>query len=252
MRTVLLAAALAAVALGAPPASGRVPAAQEVTSIRTVGPLFFPSVAGALPALRGPHFCTASVVHSPAHDLVVTAAHCVYGPGLTIEFAPGFHDNVAPYGVWEVRRVYVDAAWHATRDPHHDVAFLQLAPRAGRAVEDVVGANDLGVPALGANVTVDGYPAGSGGRPITCANELYATQGYPSFDCTGYVAGVSGGPWLIGPYVVGVTGGLEQGGCGDTTSYSAPFDVDTIALLHRAEAGGPGDVAPLAFFANSC
>jgi hypothetical protein len=247
-----LAAAAVAFLTVATPAAAAVPAAHEVVSIRTVGPLFFPSVAGALPALHGPHFCSAGVVHSRGHDLVITAAHCVYGPGLTIEFAPGFHDGIAPYGVWEVRRIYLEPGWRTSRDPHDDVALLQLAPHAGREIEDVVGAHSLASPSVGAYVTVDGYPAGSGGRPITCANELYATQGYPSFDCSGYVGGVSGGPWVQGSHVVGVTGGLEQGGCTDSTSYSAPFGAGTLALLRRAEAGGPGDLAPVAFLANAC
>ncbi|MCW2597625.1 MAG: Trypsin, partial [Jatrophihabitans sp.] len=80
------------------------PVARPVTSIPTVGPLFFPSLLGLGPTLGLPHYCSASVVRSAGHDLVLTAAHCVYGTGLATEFAPGFHDGVSPYGVWAVRR----------------------------------------------------------------------------------------------------------------------------------------------------
>jgi hypothetical protein len=228
------------------PAAAAPPVARHVHAIRTVGALFF-SALGLGPVLRLPHYCSAGVIHSPGRDLVITAAHCVYGTGLGIEFAPGYSDGAAPYGVWSVRRAYVDAAWVHDRDPQHDVAVLELRSRAGRNVEDVTGpAARLGrAPAAGTRVTVDGYVAGSGGTPITCRRPVYYTHGYPSFDCAGYADGVSGGPWLAAGRLVGVTGGLHQGGCTPVTSYSAAFGRDVAALLARARAGGPGDAAPL-------
>jgi hypothetical protein len=249
MRARVAALALLAALCGVlpvPVAAAGLPVARHVHSIRTVGPLFF-SALGLGPVLRLPHYCSASVIHSPGHDLAITAAHCVYGRGFGIEFAPGYSDGRAPYGVWSVRRAYVDRAWASRRDPHHDVAVLELAARGGQQVEDVTGsAPRLGrAPALGTPVTVDGYVAGSGGTPITCRAPVYYTHGYPGFDCAGYAAGVSGGPWLVADRVVGVTGGLHQGGCTSSTSYSAPFGRQVAALLARARAGGPGDLAPL-------
>lgn len=239
---VLLGASAPAPVAGAAPA----PAAQTVTSIPSVGPLFFPSVLGLGPRLRLPHYCSASVVHSPGHDLVLTAAHCVYGTGAGIEFAPGYHDGISPFGVWRVERAYLDAAWVHGQDPQHDYAVLVVAPVAGHEVEDGIGAATLGpAPPAGTAVTVEGYVAGSGGRPITCTAPVYDTDGYPSFDCAGYADGVSGGPWLAGGHVVGVIGGLHQGGCTPTTSYSSAFGPATAALLARAEAHGRGDVAPI-------
>ncbi len=141
----LLGAVPAAAAPAAPP-----PTAQTVTSIPTVGPLFVPSVVGLGPVLGLPHFCSASVVHSATRDLVLTAAHCVFGTGLGFEFAPGYHDGISPYGVWTVERVYVDPAWTATQDPQHDVAVLEVAPRSGRRIEDRTGAATLApAPAAG-------------------------------------------------------------------------------------------------------
>lgn len=223
------------------------PGAVTVTSIPTVGPLFIPSVLGLGPALGLPHYCSASVVHSPGHDLVLTAAHCVYGNGFAIEFAPGFHDGKSPYGVWAVRRAYLDPQWLHGQDPHHDFAILQLARRGGLGVEDRTGtAPQLGTaPAAGSMVSVDGYVAGSGGKPITCPATVYYTAGYPSFDCAGFKSGVSGGPWLQAGHVVGVIGGLDQGGCTAATSYSAPFGAAVAALLARAELGGPGNSGPI-------
>src|SRR6516162_6297864 len=59
-----------------------------------VGALFTTS-AGKL----GRHFCTASVVNSPAGDLVITAAHCVSGTS-NVAFVPGYDRGATPYGVW--------------------------------------------------------------------------------------------------------------------------------------------------------
>lgn len=228
-----------------------VPAAQPVAPEPTVGALFFPSVGGLSVALHLPHVCSASVVHSTTHDLLLTAAHCVVGTGLTIEFSPGFHDGVAPYGVWTVRRAYVTAAWRDHQDPADDVAVLEVAPRAGRRIEDVVGARSVGTPVAGPTVRLIGYPLGVDGRPVGCANALYLTDGDPSMDCTGLPDGVSGGPWLQGGRVVGVIGGREQGGCGATT-YSAPIAPVIGGLIARAEAGRPSDLVPLGFLANAC
>ena len=120
----LLAAALAQQPAGA----ADTPAAHETAPVPTVGTLFYPSVLGLFATLRLPHFCSASVVHSTGHDLVITAAHCVYGTGPTIEFAPGYDDGATPYGVWTVRHLYVDPAWKATRDPRHDVFRAVVRP----------------------------------------------------------------------------------------------------------------------------
>lgn len=202
--------------------------------------------AGALFFLRSVHYCSGSVVHSSGHDLVLTAAHCVLdGTGLGIGFAPGYHDGVAPDGIWTVTRVYVDDAWRLHRDPRHDVAILRVAPKDGRNVEDVAGAHVLGTaPAAGIDVTATGYIAGRGGSPVTCSAPVYYTDGFPSFDCAGFAGGVSGGPWIADGRLVGETGGLHQGGCSSSTSYSPAFGPAVAALLARAETGGRGDLVP--------
>jgi V8-like Glu-specific endopeptidase len=232
-----------ALAAGSAMRAARIQSARKVRSIPSVGPLFPANTLAAGPGLAVSHFCSASVVHSASHDLVLTAAHCVRGSGRGIQFAPGFHDGISPRGVWSVRRAYLDARWRRDRDPQHDFAVLDVAPRNGNHVEDGITAARLGAaPAPGTSVTVDGYVAGRGGEPITCAAPVYYTRGYPSFDCAGYAGGVSGGPWLTGGHVVGVIGGLHEGGCTPSTSYSSDFLADVAALLTRAERGGPGDV----------
>lgn len=242
----LVAVAVAAVSAASGGASaGTEPVAHTVRSIATVGPLFIGGPAG--PELGLPHYCTASVVHSPGHDLIVTAAHCIAGNGTGIVFAPGYHDGISPHGVWRVRRVYLLPLWRSDQNPRRDFALLEVAARNGRNVEDVTGsAPRLGTtPDSGAEVTVDAYNAGARDRPITCRVPIYYTGLFPSFDCNGYQNGASGGPWLFHQHVVGVIGGLHAGGCTARTSYSAFFGAAIARLYARAVAGGAGDVAPL-------
>jgi len=81
-------------------------ARHPVTGADAVGALFTwqPGQAGRFswqPGHLGRHFCTASVVASPAGDLVLTAAHCVTGPSLAdVVFAPGYANGKFPHGLW--------------------------------------------------------------------------------------------------------------------------------------------------------
>ena len=129
-----------------------------------VGALF---VAGKSAGSRT-HFCTASVVHSPQRDLVITAAHCMASYAASPEqvtFMPGYHDGKAPYGVWTTARVIVDKAWASASDPDDDVAFLIVSgPASGTRIEDVTGAEQLGIDQSTGVVRVIGYPTHRGGR----------------------------------------------------------------------------------------
>lgn len=223
------------------------PAASPSNGLPQVGALFSGPADGSV------HFCTASVVHSPGHDLLVTAAHCVAGTGTNLVFVPDYHDGVSPFGSWSVTAAYVSPRWLANQDPQADLAFLAVAShhQSGQAVnvEDIVGADRL-VTAQGFRVqaTVVAYPLGMGGKPITCTNETHEQDGYPTFECDGYVDGTSGGPWLtnLDPVtqrgdLYGVIGGLHQGGCTPQVSYSPHFSSEAVATYQRAINGGPGD-----------
>jgi hypothetical protein len=196
------------------------------------------------------HFCTATVVHSPAGDLLITAAHCMRGRSLSpagaIVFAPGYHGDTFPFGRWVVRASFTDRQWRRHRDPDDDFAFL-LAGRPGRRIERYTGAQRLatGTP-LPARVRVIGYPDAAG-RPVICANRArparlpFPLHGHHLsqlvFDCGGYTDGTSGGPFLfhvrkstgIGS-VIGVIGGYQQGGSTPSVSYSARFRANMAAL----------------------
>ncbi len=190
------------------------------------------------------HDCTASVVDSPEGNTLMTAAHCVSGTGAGMTFVPGGSDAGQPDSRWTVTAVHVTSHWIADQDPHEDVAFLTVAPQeiAGRSTEiqQVTGAYQLGpVARPGEQVQVTGYPEGSASDAVTCAATIYETAGYPSFDCQGYADGTSGSPWVLrtrrGTEIVGLIGGLHQGGCEDSTSYS-PILTPAVRAAYRLAA----------------
>ena len=206
-----------------------------------VGALF----TGSVGHLSG-HSCTASVVDSPAGDLVITAAHCVAG-STGYAFAPGYHNGWAPYGMWTVSRVSVDRAWAVSADPNDDVAFL-VVKQAGRgqSIQQVTGADQLGTgwgPVQA--VQVIGYPQDTD-WPITCQATTSAFGSEQlKFTCAGYTDGTSGGPFLaqVNPAtglgaVIGVIGGYQQGGNTPSVSYSPRFGRAVAALYRLAAAQG--------------
>jgi V8-like Glu-specific endopeptidase len=233
----------------------KVPAAWTMTpSVPLAGRSFAGTPAvGALFSTDGDrltgHFCTASVVDSPAGNLLITAAHCVSGSqrrGEHLAFVPGLHDGTEPYGVWSVTKVIVDARWSSSADPDpdHDVAFLTVARDGGFArIEDFTGANRLGTGRPAGVVRVIGYPSDQE-RPIRCQNRTRVFGARQQvFECEDYVSGTSGGPFVTAAAsedgngtVVGVIGGHDEGGLTPDLSYSIVFGDDTKALYDTAVA----------------
>jgi hypothetical protein len=250
---------LAAALLGALTAACQDPAPAEQPT--TLAPVTTPTVAAAAPVQPDPrvgamflgagslHTCTAAVLDSPGGDLILTAAHCL-SEGVDTTFVPGFDDQESPQDVWYVDAAYLDPRWVENQDPLADFAIARVSRDGGGPVESRAGAGlMLGrAPQPGTVVTVTGYSMGEGGGPIGCRGPtMVAAGGFPSMACAGLVDGVSGSPWITGSTVAGLIGGLDGGGCDDAVSYSPPFDDAIVALLARAEAGGPGDAAPIAF-----
>lgn len=215
-----------------------------------VGPLFTGDLSSG-------HSCTASVL-SVGRGLLLTAAHCLSGSPQGIKFVPGYDgtkSQAAPYGIWTVSRAWIPAGWVAGQNDEDDYAILQVGDNivGGRStsVTDVVGGNGIGIASsAGVAVTVPAYVDGADDAPISCTAALTIDHGFPSFGCAGYLSGTSGAPWIevsgnsSPPAVVGVIGGLHQGGCSDSTSYSPDFDSDVYLLMIRAVVGLPSDTAP--------
>lgn len=199
----------------------------------------------------GNHFCTASVVTSKGHDLLITAAHCISGGkgggyNQDIVFIPGYQHGATPYGVWMPSRLLVDPRWSATSDPDYDVGFVVLQPDDGKNIEDILGANRIGFDAGYSNlVRVTGYPS-SADAPVTCRNwsrMQSATQ--LRFECGGFFGGTSGSPWVTGfdprtrtGTIVGVIGGYQAGGDTDAISYSVYLNDAIRNLYEQAQALG--------------
>ncbi|MDI5974431.1 trypsin-like peptidase domain-containing protein [Streptomyces sp. SL13] len=176
------------------------------------------------------HTCTASVVHSPHGDVVLTAAHCVGGTHRA--FVPMYDGSGGrvrtPYGVWAVGGTWHPAGWTAHGPGSDlDVAFLRLRPDAhGRTVEHYTGANRLVTTTSYVHrVTVVGYPAAGAhnraDRALRCAGPTVRLPGRRQmrFACHGFYGGTSGAPWLTGidartgrGEVIGEIGGENGGG----------------------------------------
>jgi V8-like Glu-specific endopeptidase len=232
----------AAQAVGQPDARRGIP----INGMAAVGALFTRSN-GTL----GSHFCTASVVSSPAGNLLITAAHCLLGrslsPAGSVVFAPGYHNGKFPHGTWTVTKEYVDAAWSKTQDPDDDVAFLVAGGRS-TPIQRVTGAETLQIDEPAQVVRAIGYPDQTSG-PIACtapARDFDHGQEMV-FDCADYTDGTSGGPFLAHVnastgqgWVIGVIGGYEEGGDTPDVSYSPRFSPGILALYETAISGGAG------------
>jgi len=213
--------------------------------VPTVGALFYTTGTQA-------HFCTASVVDSATSDLVLTAAHCVYGNGgyaTNVAYVPKRHQGVSPYGMWAVRSITVAAGWQQSQDPDLDFAFLAVSPPpgTGRPIQSVTGGLRLGVSSGYAHpVTVIGYND-TDNQPIECATDSFEFEPTQlEFYCNNYWDGTSGGPWILhlnpvtgSGTVIGDIGGYEQGGDYPWASYSPYYASPILRLFLQAQLPRP-------------
>jgi hypothetical protein len=215
-----------------------------------VGALFTAPVYSHGKLTDAAHECSASVIDSPAGDLVLTAAHCVYGSSFQkfLAFAPKYYDGVSGYGVWYVRSVRVDAGWVSSHNPLDDYALLTIDPVEGKSIQRVTGGLALTATALPRDVTVLGYNQvqydPDGNQPIIChsraVKEVETVDGvsetYSGFAGPNFQDGTSGGPWIESgtDRVVGVVGGYEEGGDIPAFSYSSIFGPDIFSLYRYA------------------
>ncbi|MFF4226236.1 trypsin-like serine peptidase [Streptomyces abikoensis] len=196
------------------------------------------------------HHCTASVVHSPKGNLIVTAGHCGLGEGTS--FVPDYQQGAGsqPYGVWTVDRVFTDPRRDDYGDGSDlDFAFATVRPDGrGRQIERVTGANRLiRTPGFTNLITVIGYPSADSDpadQAVRCAALTARLAGHNQLRmrCDGFSSGTSGSPWLVRfsektrtGDLVGVLGGLNGGGPdgedADRVSYS-PVNDDEVFRLY--------------------
>jgi hypothetical protein len=137
-----------------------------------------------------------SVVVSDSGALVVTAGHALYDPDLggyatSVWFEPGYDDDNLPYGEWHawfwvVPQPYKDNVTNFGSD----VGFMLLAPKDGKHVQEVVGAQRVAFNATvarGATLYQFGYPSvhetvkGKTYGPDDLGKHLYIAAGH-AFD----------------------------------------------------------------------
>lgn len=214
----------------------------------------------------GSYFCTASVIASPHHNIVLTAGHCLdtAAPNDAMAFVPQWTQaNPQPYGIFPVNqdsegrgRIWIDPHYYdrgRVQGDQWDVAFAEVGPGSnGKQVQDVVGANNLATGRGYAfdNVTLIGYP-GNDAQPLTCTTnttQFTPTDGTPGsflrIACQDYRTGTSGGPFLanFNPQtgtgdVVGSIGGWDTGGPTADVSYSSYYGTDIQNLYDTAVSG---------------
>ena len=201
------------------------------------------------------HFCTASVVDSTAGDMVLTAAHCVYGKSFAtnIEYVPGYHDGKQPYGAWPVAEITVASGWESSHNPNLDFAFLTTASMGGQPIQARTGGLTIGFTRwYNDKIEVIGYND-TDAEPIRCATKSFKFRtGQMEFYCHGFWTGTSGGPWIIGynakkgtGTVFGVIGGYEGGGDYEWASYSPYFGSATRSLYQQVERQTPPVPKPM-------
>ena len=232
------------------------PSSDALPSSAIPNPVLFDGVptVGALFYTTGTqlHFCTASVVKSASRDLVLTAAHCVYGStfATNIAYVPQWHDGISPYGEWPVSSITVAMGWQLEHDDNLDFAFLTVTPPAGQKqpIQEVTGGLNLGINVgyshdmfvIGQNDYGSPYPYS---EPLGCATQSFeAMPGQMEFYCNEYWGGTSGGPWILhfnartgSGTVFGNIGGYEQGGNYAWASYSDYYSFPTLELYRQAE-----------------
>ncbi|MBX6382625.1 MAG: hypothetical protein IRZ07_06570 [Microbispora sp.] len=185
------------------------------------------------------YWCSASAVHSAHRNLVATAGHCAYAlaqdkPVENWVFIPGYHDGVAPSGIFVGHTLYMQEDFAGQGDFDRDYAFVTVhrgftwqpyvengrlkyrAVDVGR-LEDRVGAFRFASgKSLGRPTYVFGYPAGAnpdGSRPyngqsvksckgttekkFVSAPTWQLEHGVRLPGCP-FTAGASGGPWVTG------------------------------------------------------
>ncbi|MEV5510746.1 FG-GAP-like repeat-containing protein [Streptomyces orinoci] len=194
------------------------------------------------------HYCSASVVQSPGHNLILTAGHCAFHEH--VAFVPNYSSAaVQPYGIWPVKKWFIYGQYQGSddRSPTSDLdfSFASLKSVKGKNVQDVVGGNTLArTKSFYNNVTIFGYPMIGHNRADTavkCDTKTWPLSGYNQMqiDCAGMWGGVSGGPWFSEIHgatgvIIGNVGGYNGGGITKTDwRYPKMYDRITYSPMHQ-------------------
>ncbi|WP_188316346.1 trypsin-like serine peptidase [Solihabitans fulvus] len=250
--TGVLAAAAAVFLLSATAAT-----ATAATAPRDAAPTGAIPTVGALSLVGYGQICTGTVLNTPKHNIVLTAAHCidhlvVHPPGSAFSFTPGYDTasgNQAPYGKWSVKAYHLPSKRGILhRNPDYDVALFELNPNGqGQNIQDVVGGQDYQINApISGSITSIGYPIAAKGRPYYCGVPVtvHPVSGHKDefqADCgKAFGDGVSGAAFLVnydantqhGTVVASVGGDNEGGDSSGELTYGVRLDNEFQSFLN--------------------
>ncbi|MGV9245418.1 trypsin-like serine peptidase [Streptomyces sp. NPDC003710] len=211
-----------------PSVAADMPTAEHILGLKSVGTIFTYSADPTTEQMHA-HKCSASVVESPGHNLILTAGHCSGGKAVFVPmYAAEYTLDKQTLGFYRISDWFVDNRYvHNTKKPISDLdfAFGRLEPsKSGKQAQDVVGANKLlRTPGYLNKVTMLGYPSSHDpeDHPVRCPTQTEALPGFYQIQakCRGMWGGVSGGPWFSRVdwakgtgEIVGNVGGYNGGG----------------------------------------
>lgn len=203
-----------------------------------IGKIFFPTLRYSIAG------CTGSVV---GWNLIITAAHCFkyHGSGTAV-FVPKYSNGNTPYGVWEIKHVWVDTRARGQRE-RFDYALVTLKRKSGQTLHQKtgIGAYQVSADAFYPNEQADlvGYPYVKH-VPYECKGPVntayFRSVGYWDVHCgSGFDDGVSGTGWVHyesswKTWTIGaVLGGYHEGGYGSAT-FASKWDSRIYSLWQAA------------------
>jgi V8-like Glu-specific endopeptidase len=165
----------------------------------TSGKIFFVGADG------GNYVCSGSTVNSAGKTVVFTAGHCLSdGAGRWYNskpwiFAPGYKNDVAPYGYWTARQLWTRPAFHNGGNRAEDIGAALMFPLNGTRIVNRVGGQGIewNHP-LSQFQYQFGYPQRTpfNGQLLKyCTGNSYNDAGHNGLNCN-MTEGASGGPWL--------------------------------------------------------
>ena len=187
--------------------------------------------------------CSGGTVNTPAGDMVITAAHCVYANFSFMQdwiYVPAYYNGPTGWGTWFASNMAVTPSWKFNANPNDDFGIVNVAPAStGLSLVKTAGANGLVTDqSYTQSVVIWGYPGAynDGLTPEYCITSTFQSGSMVGAACN-LSQGASGGPWLTS-YNSATGLGYEFGETSTesaslTDNYSPYFGSDFITLYDQ-------------------
>lgn len=225
--------------------------------VETVGKIIWDAGRGQI------GLCSGAIVDAPNGSVVATAAHCVTSPGepqppRRAWFVPAYDHDIDRYREegWRITSFHTPDDWDVTRKMAdilpYDYAFLGVAEKDGRTIQEVHGANRPVFEEINENrsVTALGYPAvdpydgeslhycSGPARVLSSTGTATANAGGLLLENCDMTQGSSGGPWIQEYDAASESGtlvGVMSVGSGSGEVIGRPFPAEARALLRETQ-----------------